>query len=62
MLMRKSQDRFYGRLARHERNEVEGLLDRSKDYWEMSRGLGHAPSTVTDEMAYHHLATEGEVR
>lgn len=50
-------ERAYARLTRHERNEIERLLDRGGGCREISRALGRAPSTVANEVAAHRYVT-----
>ena len=50
-------ERSNARLTRHERNEIERLLDRGGGCREIARGLDRAPSTVANEVARHRLVT-----
>ena len=54
---KKSKERAYARLTRHERNTIERMLDRSKSAREIARELDRAPSTITNEIKRHRFVT-----
>lgn len=54
---RRSRERSYARLTRHERQTIERMLDRGKGCREIARELGRAPSTVANEVGRHRFVT-----
>ncbi|WP_346675688.1 helix-turn-helix domain-containing protein [Enorma phocaeensis] len=44
----KAGGRAYARLARHERNTIELMLDKGASCRAIARKLGRAPSTVSN--------------
>ncbi|OUP05744.1 IS30 family transposase [Collinsella sp. An2] len=54
---RTTAGRAYSRLTRHERNQIERMLDRGKGAREIARELGRSPSTVANEVARHRFVT-----
>ena len=53
----KKEGRAYGRLTRHERNQVERMLDRGKSCREIAGELGRSPSTLKREVDRHRFVT-----
>lgn len=49
--------RSYARLTRHERQDIERMLDRGKGCREIAREIGRAPSTVANEVGRHRFVT-----
>ena len=58
----KAAPRAYGRLARHERDTVQRMLERGASCREIARGLGRSPSTVSAEVASHRFVTAPKPR
>lgn len=57
---KKPPERAYGRLTRHERSQVERMLDRGRSCREIAGELGRSPSTVKREVVrYASAATFG---
>ncbi len=50
-IRKPTEHRSYGRLARHERNQIEQMLDRNKSCRQIASELERAPSTVACEVA-----------
>lgn len=49
--------RAYARLTRHERNQIERMLDRGRSCREIARELDRSPSTVANEVSSHRFYT-----
>lgn len=52
-----TEHRGYGRLTRHERNQIEQMLDQGKSCRQIAFELGRAPSTVACEVTRHRFVT-----
>lgn len=48
-------ERAYARLAKHERQAIERMLDRGKGCREIAREIGRAPSTVANDVQRHRF-------
>lgn len=59
---RKAPERSYARLARHERNTIELMLDRGASCRSIAAELGRAPSTVSNEVAAHRFVVAPRAR